>query len=282
MPSTSAKLGLALLAIAPTPAIVAEEAIPISDVAHIHGVGFDPQNPDRVLLATHYGIYAALADGTAAFHSTTADDFMGFSTVPGRNDLLVASGHPGHGGNLGFVASTDGGITWVKVSDGVGGPVDFHALTVSPADPQVMYGTYGGIQRTEDGGKTWVIVSQGPDALVDLAAAAGNPDEVFAATGSGLFHSADAGATWQQFGPQAPVTMVETGPDGTLFAMYAGVGLFNGTGSNWTQLKGDLAGRELLHIAIDPRDPRHLIGVTHASEVLESLDGGNEWTAFGR
>ena len=34
--------------------VSAEERVPLSEVAHIHGVAFDPKDASRVLLATHY------------------------------------------------------------------------------------------------------------------------------------------------------------------------------------------------------------------------------------
>lgn len=152
-------LATALLANALVQPAVAE-TIDLSEVSHIHGIGFDPTTPGAVLLATHYGLYRATPDGQAETVSTNADDYMGFSPDPGNPGRLLASGHPGQGGNLGIIVSEDGGVTWTKLSDGVSGPVDFHAMTISRADPKVIYGTYGGLQMSRDGGLSWVLVGQ--------------------------------------------------------------------------------------------------------------------------
>jgi photosystem II stability/assembly factor-like uncharacterized protein len=276
-------LGLALVGAAISPTASSQERIGIAEVAHIHGIAFDPKDSSRVLLATHYGVFEALADGSAARVSSTRDDFMGFTTVPGRSDLLVASGHPETGGNLGFIASGDGGVTWRRVSEGAMGPVDFHALTVSPADPQVLYGLYRGIQSSRDGGQTWTLEGPGPDQVFDLAASPVDEDTLFAATGGGLQRSTDGGKSWSLVGPASPVTMVETGVDGTLYAFFAGAGLYsaNAEATQWLAVNEELPGREFLHMASDPDDPDHLVAVTHASEVLESLDRGRTWAPFG-
>ena len=52
-------------------------------------------------------------------------DFMGFVVHPTAPNQIYGSGHPVGGGNLGFIASTDGGKTWRQLSPGVKGPVDF-------------------------------------------------------------------------------------------------------------------------------------------------------------
>ncbi|MDP1731984.1 MAG: exo-alpha-sialidase [Devosia sp.] len=271
------------VAILSASAVVAEQSVAIRDVAHIHGVGFDPKDPSRVLLATHFGVFKASADGTADRVSTTRDDFMGFTTVPGNDDLLVASGHPETGGNLGFMVSEDGGVNWRQVSEGAIGPVDFHALTVSPANPNVLYGLYRGIQSSRDGGQTWTMVGSGPDSVIDLAASSTDENTLFAATGAGLHGSRDGGKTWRLIGPAAPVTMVEIGTDGTLYAFFVGAGLYssNAEATQWTILTEELAGREFLHMASDPSAPGHLVAVTHASEVFESHDGGKTWASYG-
>jgi photosystem II stability/assembly factor-like uncharacterized protein len=276
-------IATAILALVVVPIAISEDRIPVAELAHVHGVAFDPSDPKRVLLATHFGIYAASDDGMATLASATEDDFMGFSLVPGRTDRLVASGHPMLGGNMGFIASVDGGVTWEQVSLGADGPVDFHALTVSSVDPSVMYGLFKGIQASSDGGRNWTIVGNGSDATIDLAASAVSSDVLFAATGRGLFRSGDGGAKWAQVGPAVPVTMVETGPDGSLYIFVARDGLYRGDslGEHWSALNTELAGREFLHLAIRPDEPAHLVAVTHASEVLESHDGGKTWLRFG-
>ncbi len=274
----------ALAANVPSTAAAAEDPVPLADVAHIHGVGFDPKDPGRVLLATHFGVFVATGDGMATPLSVTSDDFMGFTTVPGRSDLLVASGHPGTGGgNMGFITSEDGGVTWKQVSEGAAGPVDFHALTVSPANSDVLYGLYQGIQVSRNGGRAWVMAGEGPDAVIDLAASPVEENTVFAATGAGLYGSTDGGKTWKLIGPAAPITMVEAGPAGTVYVFVAGNGLysFNPATQQWTPLNEGLGGREFLHMAVDASSSGHLVAATHASEVLESRDGGKTWAPYG-
>lgn len=272
----------AALAVLAGPA--AAEQLPLSEVSHIHGVGFDPATPSAILLATHYGIYRASADGMAETVSLNADDYMGFTPDPGDPGRLLASGHPGQGGNLGVIVSADGGATWSKLADGVSGPVDFHAMTISRADPKVIYGLYGGIQVSRDGGLSWALAGPGPQEVIDLAASPREPGTALAGTTAGLMQSTDFGATWALVGPQGvAATMVEATGDGSLYVFFVGAGLFHRpAGGDWVELASDFGERYLLHLAADPTNPAHLVATTQESALVESLDGGKTWKAFGK
>ena len=260
----------------------AAERIPLSAVSHIHGIAFDPTAPGSVFLATHYGLFKAGPDGMAEAISENQDDYMGFSPHPTDPAVLFASGHPAEGGNVGVIVSRDGGVTWTQIATGVGGPVDFHGMSVSRADPQTLYGLYDGIQVSRDGGVTWSIAGAGPDKAIDLAASPKRAEVVYAATLNGLMQSSDAGATWRVIGPpDAQAAMVEAAPDGSLYAFFVGTGLLKLSPADvWTELASDLGDKIILHLAADPADPAHLVAVTQASEILQSADCGKTWAAF--
>ncbi len=80
----------------------AADTVPISEVSHIHGIALDPTDPERLYLATHFGVWRTAPDGTATRISEAQDDFMGFTPHPQDPDVFLASGHPAQGGNLGF------------------------------------------------------------------------------------------------------------------------------------------------------------------------------------
>ena len=259
-----------------------EEAV-LADISHIHGIGFDRLNPGNILLATHNGLFRATPDGAVAAVSSDRNDYMGFTPDPADPNRLLASGHPSAGGNMGVIVSEDGGTTWAQVATGVDGPVDFHAMTISRADPRVIYGLYGNIQVSRDGGMTWSVAGQPPRQIIDLAAAPFAPDSLYAGAANGLFLSADAGRTWTLVGPSdVATTMVEVASDGAVFAYFHGAGLFRLADGRWSQLASDFGESYLLHLATDPSDPAHLVSVTEKSTVLESKDGGISWDSFGQ
>jgi hypothetical protein len=248
---------------------------------HVHGLAVDPADPDRLLIATHHGLHAlTLSTRRSEQVSKRRDDLMGFTPHPDGGSLF-ASGHPAGGGNLGFIVSEDGGATWTTRSPGLHGPVDFHAMTVSPADPDVIYGAYGGLQVSRDGGASWEMAGPAPEGLIALAASPSHPDRLYAATEAGLRVSDDAGRSWQPAHPaRAPVSSVTVARDGTVLAFVLDGGLQRATepALAWETLAADTGGHILLHLARDPNDPRRLFAASHTGGIVASADGGATWS----
>ncbi|MGH6928775.1 MAG: WD40/YVTN/BNR-like repeat-containing protein [Dongiaceae bacterium] len=274
----------AALALLLAPAVAAGEGVPFSTLrqqTHFHGLAVDPTDRTRLYLATHHGFFVLGADGVAT-RVSAVQDFMGFTPHPSDSKMLYASGHPAGGGNLGFIASTDGGATWTQLSPGINGPVDFHQMDVSPADPKVIYGAYGSIQVSRDGGKSWTETGPAPEGMIQLAASSMAADRLYAATRVGLLVSDNAGATWRTDGFDTEiVSMVRSAPDGRLLAFVVGRGLLSAAENDvadWTPLGSD---RILLHLAIDPMDADRLYAITQDGDVIASVDGGASWRRFG-
>jgi len=245
---------------------------------HVHGLAVDPAGDGTLLVATHHGLHRVGPAGEAELVSPV-QDFMGFSLHPHVAGAMYASGHPPHGGNLGFIASTDGGRTWKQVSPGAEGPVDFHQIAVSLADPKTIYGNYRGLQVSRDGGTSWTMVGPAPEALIDLAASSRSTDVLYAATETGLLVSADAGKTWSALIVNVPVTLVETTGGGDLYAFVYGQGLMKAReGTNdFIRLGYDVPGGFLLHLAVHPSDPRRLFAADNRGRIVASTDEGKTW-----
>lgn len=277
-------LRLALIAFLATP-VAAQETTPLSDLmaaTHVHGIGPGAGGVDSLTLATHNGLWAVdLASGKATRLGGSQDDFMGYSAVPGSPGTAFASGHPATGGNLGIISTEDGGRTWAPVSDGLDGPVDFHNMEVSRADPTVIYGIGhdGRVQRSRDGGQTWEASGQAPEKLIDIATA---PDDVallYAATEAGLFLSPDHGVTWTAMIEGVPVSTVDSGADGVVRAVDLEQGLITvGTGGEITRVSGDLPDGYLLLLTTTSGEPLRLAALSAKGSLVVSDDGGITWT----
>lgn len=261
----------------------------LAGATHFHGIAVDAADPTRLYLATHHGLFVADADGKARRISPTRDDFMGFTAHPTDPSMLFASGHPGSGGNLGFIASRDRGRSWEKVANGVNGPVDFHQMDVSKADPRVIYGVYGDLQRSTDGGKTWARAAPAPDGIIGLAASSNDANMLYVATQHGLVRSADGGLTWKSAHESGrPATMVHVTKDGSIYAFVVGLGLVRASEKElaWQLVSNGFGNDYVVHFAADPTDQRRLYAITlspqtRAQRVVSSRDGGANWTHLG-
>lgn len=277
-------LRLALIAVFATPA-VAQETMPLSDLmaaTHVHGIGPGAGGVDSLTLATHNGLWTVnLASDTATRLGQSQDDFMGYSSVPGSPGTAFASGHPATGGNLGIIRTEDAGQTWVPVADGLDGPVDFHNMEVSRADPAVIYGIGhdGRVQRSADGGLTWEASGQAPEKLIDIATAPDDAALLYAATEAGLFLSPDQGVTWAAVIEGVPVSTVDAGADGVVRAVDLEQGLVTvGAGGETTRVSGNLPDGYLLFLSTTSRDRLRLAALSAKGRLVVSDDGGVTWT----
>jgi photosystem II stability/assembly factor-like uncharacterized protein len=274
-----------LVSLSAIPPASAESLEALAGKTHYHGISFARSGSATLLLASHHGLFALTKDGEAT-RVSPVHDYMGLSPDPDDPLSYYASGHPAGGGNSGFLKSADGGATWKQLSPGVGGPVDFHQMDVSPADPKTIYGSYGELQVSRDGGQSWAIAGTPPAGLIALAASSFKADRLYAATKLGLYVSADAGTSWQPLGLAGEiVSTVKVGPEGSLFAFVLGRGLMKASESKpdeWAPLSNGFGDAIPLHIAIDPANPNHLALTTQENGVLESVDGGATWAPFGK
>lgn len=259
-----------------------EAVSPRSGGLHLHGVAVDPGDSSRLLAALHDGLFLISADGNGVGISANSDDYAGFVFDANNPDVVFASGHSADGENLGLIASRDGGRNWVAMSPGANGPADFHALAVSAAAPNILYGLDKDVQISRDGGKTWEVAGSTPSPAIDLAVSAIDPGIVYAATLDGMLLSLDEGRTWQPTAGDrgAPATMVQTAPDGSIYAFIVGSGLIraSATGLDWSPISRDFIDGVISHLAIDPADADRMFAVTQHSRLLVSTDGGVGWT----
>jgi photosystem II stability/assembly factor-like uncharacterized protein len=187
--------------------------------------------------------------------------------------------------------SDDGGGSWTQLAEGVGGPVDFHQMDVSPADPKTIYGAYGGgLQVSRDGGRSWEVIGAAPEGLIDLAASSDDANTLYAATQSGLLKSENGGVTWQDaHWLRQPALMVHATPDGAVHAFAIDAGLIRTVEPEltWQTVSKDGFGADyVLHLAVDPTNDGRLYAITFNPQtkqqaILASRDGGKTWAPLG-
>ena len=255
----------------------AADPIPITRLTHIYGVAADPDDPERLYLASDRGFFVAARDGMADLVSASDAAVMGFAASPQRDGFYYAAAATG------VRASLDFGKSWSAVPGGADAPGPFLALHISAPDPVRVYGVAGNVYRSDDGGVRWADLGPPPAPIVDIAASPFDREVVFLGTVRGLFVSSDAGASWQLALPgERPATLVETGGGGSVYAFVAGTGLLrtSGPGGAWeTVTPASAFDGALIHMAVGPGG---LVVVTQFMKVLVSADGGATWESLAR
>jgi hypothetical protein len=260
---------------------------------HIHGIGYD-HIEGRLRIGTHFGLFA-YEEGQLFQVGDVRDDLMGYAQNPHEPNEIYLSGHPQGGGNLGVKRSIDGGLTLELIFTGIEDEtVDFHSMSLSPADPNWLYGAFEGrIYRTEDGGNNWTafVAENLPQqglcwGVPCLAAGIDAPETVYAGTQDGLMRSTDGGETWEmvnfEIGQTAAVAVDPSDPQRIIaYTEAIGLAVTPDGGDRWQSIHGNLPpvdeGGLVFQIAINQENPDHMFVATMDTRVYETTDGGETW-----
>lgn len=253
---------------------------PENAITHGHGLATDVADANKLYIATHHGLLVLINEKDLYRLGKSRDDYMGFSVHPSNPQVFFTSGHPVGGGNVGFQKSENAGRTWKKVSDGLNGPVDFHAMTVSSVNPSLIYGIFqGNIQRSVDEGKTWQKFPT-PNPFVGLATSTKDENTVYAVSPQGLFKSQNKGETWEQLidGFFATVAIHPTDAQILLSSSEKyGVAKSMDAGKTWQKSNQSFSGQLPLFIAFSKQKPETVYLLTEKNSVYKSANSGTTW-----
>lgn len=255
---------------------------PVTSFTHAHGIAVDIADPNNLYIATHHGLLVLKNDKDLYQIGAAKDDYMSFSPHPTDPKIFFSSGHPEIGGNIGFQKSMDGGLTWEKISDGINGPVDFHAMAVSSVNPDLVYGWYQGtVQRSVDGGKSWEIASTTTVPIVNLATDSNNESIVYAATPQGLMVSKDKGSKWTIL-LDGFVSAIAISPNDSQelisFSEKNGLAKSNDGGGTWNKSDENFNSETPLFISFNKQNPEIVYLLTEKNSIYKSSDGAISWT----
>ena len=256
---------------------------------HVHGLAVDRGDSSRVYIATHDGLFVLTNDKELTLVGNSRDDFMGFSLHPSDPNILMSSGHPSKGGNLGFLTSTNAGKTWTKVSNGnPTGPADFHTMIVHPANPDAIYGWFQlRIHRSLDQGKTWEVLPNQPPEILAFAGDPGDENILYAGSIGDLLMTTDRFETFVSIAPvefkNDIVFDIESDPaSGTLILSTRDHGIMraarNAEGNFIFETIGALPGEDsAYYLTLDPKNAEILYAFSKAHVLYKSADGGENW-----
>ncbi|QOY36862.1 WD40/YVTN/BNR-like repeat-containing protein [Anaerobacillus isosaccharinicus] len=259
----------------------------VASFSHIHGLSKHPDDSNKLLLASHYGLIEYNKESNLAhFVGSERFDLMGYSRVPGSN-ILMTSGHPGEGSKLpnplGFLWSNDFGQTWeVRALHGM---VDFHGLTATSDQSKLLgYGSDGkrdALFKSYDQGFTWEVIKSvglplSHDEFLDLSIAPNNGDIAYAATSKGLFYTNDGGVNWVKKLDGYFTALYVVGEDEVVFYEASENGLFRLKGEETISYNLYL-GRDAVNYIVVENDSTTVTVSTFQNNILETTNHGEAW-----
>ena len=236
----------------------------------IHALSVLPDDERAVVFGSHAGL-AISRDGGATWSkvSGASADAMAIAMPPGSRTAIIA-------GHDVYLRSDDGGATWRSARSGLPG-TDIHGFAASSREPNTFYAYVvgSGLHRSADAGATWTRLPGAPASTHSLAVAgAASGDVLLAVTAEGLRRSADGGRSWQPV-PDVAASYISAVGGSVYAAAGSSVLISTDAGATW-QRKGFPPGRAAL-IAPAPSRPETVYVVTDGFEVHRSRDGGSTW-----
>jgi photosystem II stability/assembly factor-like uncharacterized protein len=195
--------------------------------------------------------------------------------------------------------STDGGANWVQRTGGLtDGTPWVGVLAMHPTNHNILYTGTTRVFRTTDGVATnWVASSQILVGEVSsIAIARSDPNRVYAAAGSRVYSTSDAGAT-SPWADRTTATLptarplkdiaVDRNDEDRVLLGYGGttggaanhVFLSTNGGTSWTAASGNLPDISVNAVAFDPNAANTFYAGTDVG-VYRTTDGGANWQAF--
>lgn len=243
----------------------------------MRSVAIDPLNPDVIYVgAANGGVWKTTNGGSFWFPLTESEMSLAMGALaidPNNPDVIYAgTGEALAGTNrttyfgAGLLKSTNGGMTWQRITNGFGSNTHFSKIAIRPSNSNYVYAalatglwyapssTNQGVWRSTNGGITWtrtLNVTRAFDVVIHPI----SHDTVYAAIGnssstSGFYISTDAGQTWTQ--------------------------------KNSGLISASLIRR--MHISQSQNNPSILYAVTNSTDstrVFKSTNGGNSWFRVG-
>ena len=189
--------------------------------------------------------------------------------------------------------STDAGMTWEQVSNGLprgehGSLLPINAVEIDPVDGDVIYiGAHQGgrLFRTIDGGEIWAQVPTGLSrhGVTEIEVEASDPDRLIVGfLHDGIGRSVDAGQHWIRatrgaIGSDVKSLLVVHGSNATVLAGTVGQGIFRTTDAGTTWASVGLRGQTVLGLASGPSQP-DVVYAAASRGLYRSRDAGLTWS----
>ena len=275
-------------------------------LGRLNNIAFHPTDMDKWYVAAPSGGMWMTSDGGQNWETHTDTlPTLGVSSiiVDHTNPDIIFIGTGDRDANdapgMGVFKSTDGGLTWVDWSTGMGTKTVGEMLQ-HPTNNQILIAaTNGGIFRTTDAGANWTQSISGN--FKDLDFKPYDHNIVYAASGANFYRSADNGVNWTQItsgltgGQRGTIDVTAANPDYVYFVQSNSGSGFKGlyrstdagltfttrsTGPNildWSCNGSGSGGQGWydLSLAADPVDPEVIF--VGGVDVWKSSDGGTTW-----
>lgn len=165
---------------------------------------------------------------------------------------------------------------------------------IHPSNPNIVYCTIqrGELHKSLDGGNDFgdnIAPAEGA-WVTPFMMEPGEPEVIYAASGSKVYRSDQGGAGWWEFSPtiaslnSGPLVLLDVAHSNTEFVVSGSsrtLYLTKDLGSNWSNIVSGLPALNMTYVAFDPLDENTIwvtmSGYTEGKKVYRTQDAGETW-----
>ena len=272
--------------------------------SQVRGMAVYPDNPNRILAGSDYGIYRSEDCGATWGKLWSPMDGMPIWSIaidPVDTDTIFVGIKP-----AALFRSRDDGESWARLSVQMAqechiGPPMVTMLMVDPQDHRTVWAgvEVDGVYRSLDGGDSWTHVQGGvhPD-IHGMAISPGEPRTVLASTPREIYATTDMGESWQSvvttdkfvlpysrgiaFRPGDPSVLFAAVGD-TAIGSTGAIHRSQDGGETWEQRPLPVEpNSNIWNIVTHPADPDFILASSLLGEVYTSADTGDSWQKLKR
>ncbi len=279
----------------------------IQDQAIVYSIGIDPQNAQRVYIATRgvsnnndrpwNGVIYRSNDGGASWtpklYNLGGADYQDWAyalTIDLNSpNILFAATH-----EHGVYKSTNRGDSWQAANDGINN-YSTRAIVVGPTAEYANFvyagvWTKSGVFKSTNLGDSWSLKSNGISGaqIYTMDIDPLQPRNLYAATyNMGVMKSTNAADSWNASGlGQFEIATVRINPldSRVVFAGTTMDGLYASLdrGNNWAHRQAGLQASNATSLVVSPDDPNSYYASTEGAGVKHSPDQGASWVDFSQ
>ena len=213
------------------------------NIAQIYKLGLSSGNPGRIV-SGHQDNGTNLSNATS-WSQIYGGDGMDCFIDWGNDNFIIASYVNGD-----FQRSTNGGVSWVNIINGLTGTAAWVAPIVQdPVTQTTFYCGYQHVFKSTNQGTTWSQLGSIGATLDEIKVSPSNPNIIYATSVGGIWKTTNGGTTWSNITGSIPA-----------------------------------AGAQITDLAMDNQNPNQvyvtLSGYLAGNKVFSSNNGGATWTNY--
>ena len=137
----------------------------------VNKVIINPNNTDSLYAVTDYDIQISADAGVNWVTVVAGGRWRDIEFKPNNSNVIYAAKEGTNGGSN-IYRSTDGGLNWVVINNGMTGTRYRPLIAVTPENPEVIYAlftasdySFHGLYKSSDSGDSWIMQSSTPNVL---------------------------------------------------------------------------------------------------------------------